>query len=103
MLRRLGQPRFQCIQTHATARGPGACAESSRDTKLVRAIIEAGGNVICAGTVVTPGPFVIDLFEGGDAGPTDGRAVRDEETGDLVAPKTLGYGQLPTEKDLHIM
>ena len=70
---------------------------------LVRAIIEAGGNVVCAGTIVAPGPFVIDLFEGGDAGPTDGRAVRDEETGDLVAPKTLGYGQLPAENGLHIM
>jgi altronate dehydratase len=70
---------------------------------LVRAIIEAGGNVVCAGTVVAPGPFVVDLFEGGDAGPTDGRAVRDEETGELVAPKTLGYGQLPGESGLHIM
>ncbi len=48
---------------------------------VVRAIVEAGGNVVCAGTVVAPGPFVIELFEGGDAGPTDGRARRDEETG----------------------
>lgn len=39
---------------------------------VVRAIVEAGGNVVCAGTVVAPGPFVVDLFEGGDAGPMDG-------------------------------
>ena len=70
---------------------------------MVRAIVEGGGTVVCAGTVVAPGPFVLELFEGGDAGPTDGRAVMDEETGELVLPKTLGYGQLPTTPGLHIM
>lgn len=66
---------------------------------VARAILAAGGTVVCAGSVVAPGPFLLDLFEGGDDGSTNSSGVhaaaRDEASNDLIAPTTLGYGQRP--------
>jgi hypothetical protein len=69
---------------------------------VARAIVQAGGTVVCAGTVVAPGRFIIDLFEGGDDG-GGGGARLDADTDEVIAPTTLGYGQSPAEPGLHVM
>jgi altronate dehydratase len=70
---------------------------------VARAVVQAGGTVVCAGSIVAPGPFILDLFEGGDDGSGGPTTVADEETGDVIAPVTLGYGQRAPEPGLHVM